>query len=154
MTPVDRLLAKRDWPCEKCGYNLRGMRGGACPECGTKLNLRDLRRRLAEDPWVRKWSWRSQWAFRLWWVPPLFHSCVFAWYLAVERSSTEFPFIALFLFLTLHVGLFGWKQRYEIGSAKDAASRRMAILYFWMYVCIWSFFLFFYWIMRLATLGI
>ncbi|MEM1445893.1 MAG: PrsW family glutamic-type intramembrane protease [Planctomycetota bacterium] len=30
----------RDWPCDACGYNLRGQRvGGRCPECGAIISL-------------------------------------------------------------------------------------------------------------------
>lgn len=32
-------LAERDEACPSCGYNLRGLLGGACPECGRRLRL-------------------------------------------------------------------------------------------------------------------
>lgn len=32
------LLADRDVPCPKCGFNLRGITCGACPECGLSLS--------------------------------------------------------------------------------------------------------------------
>ena len=33
---------KGDHPCDQCSYNLRGLRfGGACPECGTPITLRE-----------------------------------------------------------------------------------------------------------------
>lgn len=32
------LLAERDVPCPKCGFNLRGITCGACPECGLSLS--------------------------------------------------------------------------------------------------------------------
>jgi hypothetical protein len=33
-------LAERDEPCPGCGYNLRGLTGGRCPECNQDLCLR------------------------------------------------------------------------------------------------------------------
>jgi DNA-directed RNA polymerase subunit RPC12/RpoP len=33
-------LAERDIPCPSCGYNLRALRAGRCPECGLGLLLR------------------------------------------------------------------------------------------------------------------
>lgn len=37
---VAAYLASRDAPCPGCGYNLRGLTGSACPECGKPLELR------------------------------------------------------------------------------------------------------------------
>jgi hypothetical protein len=37
------FLAGRDVECPQCGYNLRGLRGAACPECGSALSFRMLR---------------------------------------------------------------------------------------------------------------
>ena len=34
-----RYLAERDVPCPGCGYNLRGLAAGACPECNQDLEL-------------------------------------------------------------------------------------------------------------------
>jgi len=33
------FLAEADVPCPGCGYNLRGLRAGACPECNEALQL-------------------------------------------------------------------------------------------------------------------
>lgn len=33
-------LAERDVLCPKCGYNLRGVQQGVCPECGSRLNAK------------------------------------------------------------------------------------------------------------------
>jgi hypothetical protein len=33
------FLADRDLPCPRCGYNLRSLTGGRCPECGDPLQL-------------------------------------------------------------------------------------------------------------------
>lgn len=34
------FLADRDVPCPHCGYNLRGLQAGVCPECKHDLQLR------------------------------------------------------------------------------------------------------------------
>lgn len=34
------FLAEQDAPCPSCGYNLRGLTGGFCPECHEALELR------------------------------------------------------------------------------------------------------------------
>ena len=33
------FLSDRDLPCPRCGYNLRSLTGGHCPECGDPLQL-------------------------------------------------------------------------------------------------------------------
>lgn len=33
-------LSDQDTPCPGCGYNLRGLEGDRCPECGERLELR------------------------------------------------------------------------------------------------------------------
>jgi hypothetical protein len=38
------FLAESDAPCPVCGYNLRGLREAACPECGDPLELALSRR--------------------------------------------------------------------------------------------------------------
>lgn len=37
---LEDLLRGHDEPCPGCGYSLRGLRGGRCPECGSDLELR------------------------------------------------------------------------------------------------------------------
>ena len=37
---LTEYLADRDVPCPRCGYNLRGLTAGRCPECGDHLQLR------------------------------------------------------------------------------------------------------------------
>jgi len=36
---LERYLADRDLACPSCKYNLRGMRGEVCPECGEPIKL-------------------------------------------------------------------------------------------------------------------
>lgn len=41
--PVSRLVMWRMRPageCSKCGYDVRGVSGGKCPECGAELNAK------------------------------------------------------------------------------------------------------------------
>lgn len=40
------FLAANDAPCPGCGYNLRGLAGATCPECGEAVEL-DVRRESA-----------------------------------------------------------------------------------------------------------
>ena len=53
-TPDDEVrrayLDGRDVPCPKCGYNLRGTTGDACPECGLKIVLEVAGRRAWSAP--------------------------------------------------------------------------------------------------------
>lgn len=44
------VLSDRDVPCPVCRYNLRGLIGGACPECGAQLKA-----------WVKPDSLRLGW---------------------------------------------------------------------------------------------
>jgi hypothetical protein len=46
--------------CKRCGYSLRGLEGGKCPECGREFDLSDRRSfaRRPPRPWVLKWTRR------------------------------------------------------------------------------------------------
>lgn len=56
---LDRMnayLATRDVACAVCGYNLRGVRGGVCPECGVAIRFyqaKDVTKADAANPQVR-----------------------------------------------------------------------------------------------------
>lgn len=67
-----------DIPCEKCGYNLRGLpRGSRCPECAEPLPRRvqaDLLR-FSDPVWVAKLAKGMNWVF---WCLCFFVLCVFA----------------------------------------------------------------------------
>jgi len=41
---VRQLLANRDIDCPGCGYNLRAIITGRCPECGLEITLKSLRK--------------------------------------------------------------------------------------------------------------
>ena len=36
---LEVFVAERDVPCPGCGYNLRGLEGSRCPECGLEVRL-------------------------------------------------------------------------------------------------------------------
>ena len=44
---LERYLADRDLPCPKCTYNLRGVSGERCPECGEALRIEQFTMPLA-----------------------------------------------------------------------------------------------------------
>jgi len=95
------FLAERDAPCPGCGYNLRGLTTGRCPECDRELTLEI---RLVEPrlgPWVAAVVGAS--------VMAGFHTllaCYFLWMSVVRtfgpRISEVWP---LFIFSPLGFGL-------------------------------------------------
>jgi len=57
---------RRDLFCQECGYNLRGLTGDRCPECGHSLEA--VRSRVSRLPWVHRAElgrcrayWRTVW---------------------------------------------------------------------------------------------
>jgi len=48
---VSGYLQSRDVPCPSCRYNLRGVRGDSCPECGGPLVL-ELKGRRPSSGWI------------------------------------------------------------------------------------------------------
>lgn len=49
-------LAERDIACPGCGYNLRGLPGDACPECGKPVELARVRSRRSRHPADRSFA--------------------------------------------------------------------------------------------------
>ncbi len=45
-TPLAEFLANRDVPCPGCEYNLRGLTGETCPECGKQVTIAWLRQHM------------------------------------------------------------------------------------------------------------
>ncbi len=61
-TQIEKTKTKRGgrkYECRECGYDLRGLRSGICPECGTRVKLtkEEERERIARD--VLKEEWRK-----------------------------------------------------------------------------------------------
>ncbi len=50
-TDLVRFLSVRDAACPRCQYNLRGLQGTACPECGAEVSVE----RLQADETHRRW---------------------------------------------------------------------------------------------------
>lgn len=51
-TPLEQSLADRDAACPRCGYNLRGLKGERCPECGEPVSLESLENRIPRGVFV------------------------------------------------------------------------------------------------------
>ena len=46
------ILAREDTPCPACGYNLRGVRGESCVECGSALRVGVVTDSARSGPWL------------------------------------------------------------------------------------------------------
>ena len=64
--PSDPPPIDSDLFCPECGYNLRGLTGGRCPECGREFDLASLA--VSQIPWVHRDQigvfrayWRTAW---------------------------------------------------------------------------------------------
>src|SRR5437764_14615531 len=56
------LQTANDLTCQTCGYNLRGLMGNRCPECGEFFDPKQLAE--ARIPWLRRAAigkWRAYW---------------------------------------------------------------------------------------------
>lgn len=57
-----RLIETESQLCTRCGYDLRGVPAGPCPECGrffsAEGNEWEWRRHRVEPPSLGKWLWR------------------------------------------------------------------------------------------------
>jgi len=73
----ESLIAYRDLPCPQCQYNLRGMRGEVCPECGAKVGAWLL------EPPVENWTSRRFRAGRI--------AAGFAWAMGVTVLLFDVP---------------------------------------------------------------
>jgi hypothetical protein len=49
---LSTFLSARDAECPVCSYNLRGLKGGACPECNAELHLQVGSVNLHPGPWI------------------------------------------------------------------------------------------------------
>ena len=55
--PALAAAARKPLPCTKCGYDLRGLRGGVCPECGTAVKPTPLAGAQRFQTGVSQSSW-------------------------------------------------------------------------------------------------
>jgi hypothetical protein len=65
---IVRALADRDLPCERCGFNLRGLPSPICPECGAEVRTEYvLDGRFADELAAlrRRAEWQVRIAFAL-----------------------------------------------------------------------------------------
>lgn len=61
--PLITYLATHDAPCPGCGYNLRGLQGNTCPECGESIDYISLRNRSQLRTWtLPMFAWQSMFA--------------------------------------------------------------------------------------------
>lgn len=49
---LDHFIATNEVPCPSCNYNLHGLTGGRCPECGQVLELTVGLQKPLIGPWV------------------------------------------------------------------------------------------------------
>jgi hypothetical protein len=53
---LEGYLARRDVPCPSCGYNLRGLSEGTCPECGFGFDVESLKALRTPRPLLIEWA--------------------------------------------------------------------------------------------------
>jgi hypothetical protein len=53
---IEGYLARRDVPCPSCGYNLRGLAEGTCPECGFGFDVESLKALRTPRPLIIEWT--------------------------------------------------------------------------------------------------
>lgn len=130
---------RQDLFCQRCGYNLRGLTGNRCPECGGSLD--GVRSLVPQIPWMyRKESgwWRAYWrTIRF----VMFHQAQFCDEMARPvsfRDSQSFRWITVLMvgipYILLPIALFlTWKPqppREELVGLAIAAGWPLAIPYF------------------------
>jgi hypothetical protein len=53
---IESYLARRNAPCPRCGYNLRGLSKGRCPECGFGFDVESLKALSTPRPLIIEWT--------------------------------------------------------------------------------------------------
>lgn len=103
--PADPKLAAaaaQPLPCPGCGYDLRGLRGGACPECGKRLTYSTIRTAEQRRAGRTQSTWFDRTAAIWGGVGVLVAGAVYG--LTHEPASAALLALAVFLVATIAVG--------------------------------------------------
>lgn len=128
---VAQALATRDFACERCGFNLRGLREPVCPECGQKADARRVIRGFA--PWQAALDRRSQRLTLLAVLMPLFRvGGIFIVAALLERpgagQDTAMAVVCPpLLLLDVVVAVVAVRSRSTVARAIDDPRKRVAI---------------------------
>jgi len=130
-TTLDAYLAEYDASCPSCTYNLRGLTGSTCPECGHTLYLCDL---LPEEPgpeveFLPLYPWFATIAIPaivIGIVPLLVEACRAAWDLILLNPSSDIP-VGLLFACVAAVGVVYAIRRSRVAKTKARAKTRAAL---------------------------
>lgn len=124
-------LAERDIPCPNptCGFNLRGLSGSACPECGHELQIGlrgpgELHRVRA---WVYALALSTTVAMITYTIWLLYHTYIYGTYYHVEWADTAYDVLVVSLAVYSCVVLGVFVRR--AGAKRPLSMSRLLILF-------------------------